>query len=235
MRYVEYEGTALKFTIIEPNGYKDGEAYPMVIFLHGFGSDMGDVARLTTRIDTERYIYACPNAPISMSTNGATGYAWAPLAGEGAREAQRHAETLLRTFFQEAFAEYGIVPGQAIIVGFSQGGVMAARTGLTDPETFKGVAILSSQISDHDDLRNSLPGNKSQDIFIAHGTGDTLIPVVEAQRSVEFLVAEGYEPLYKEYLMEHEVNPAVAQDLAAWMHEVLPSRGARRSSINRRR
>ncbi|MBM3944785.1 MAG: alpha/beta fold hydrolase [SAR202 cluster bacterium] len=230
MRYVEHKGNALKYIAIEPNGYKGGEAYPMVVFLHGFGSHMGDVARLTTRIDTYGYIYVCPNAPIAMNLGGTTGYAWAPLGGEGAREAQEHAELLLRRFFEEAFGEYGVNPGQAVIVGFSQGGVMALRTGLTSPETFRGVAMLSSLVPDPDYLRTRLPGHKSQSVFVAHGVADTLIPVIEAHRSVEFLSREGYEPTYKEYLMEHEVNPAVASDLADWMHKVLPPGGHVRKS-----
>ncbi|MDA1189144.1 MAG: alpha/beta fold hydrolase [Chloroflexi bacterium] len=235
MRYVEHDGEALKYITIEPNGYRDGESYPMVVFLHGFGSDMDDVARLTTRIDTNGYIYACPNAPISMSMNGDIGYAWAPLGGDGSREAQDHAEVLLHEFYEEAFGEYSIAPGQAVLVGFSQGGMMALRTGLTAPETFRGVAMLSSKVPDPDDLRTLLPGNKSQSVFVAHGSADMVIPVIEAHRSVEFLTREGYDPVYKEYLMEHEVNPSVAHDLADWMHKVLPPGGVRRPLASRRR
>jgi len=231
MRFLEHQSKALPYMVVEPNGYKVDASYPMVVLLHGFGSHMGDIARLSARIDTEHYIYACPNAPIAMDLGGFTGYAWAPLDGEAARQAQAHAEELLRVFCQEVFARYNPPGGQAVIGGFSQGGMMAYRTGLTSPDAFRGVAALSSRIPDPSDLRSRLPEKRDQAVFVAHGTQDTLLSIEDGRRSLEFLTAEGYKPAYKEYPMGHEVTPSVLDDLTAWLHEVLPPPGGRKRRL----
>ena len=235
MKFIENQGTSLQYLAIEPNGYKPDASYPIVILLHGFGSQMGDIARLPALIDSEHYIYACPNAPIAMDLGGFAGYAWAPLDGEGARRAQAHAEELLRAFCHEVFAKYNPPGGQAVIAGFSQGGMMAYRAGLTEPEAFRGVAALSSRIPDPQDLRSRLPEKRDQAVFVAHGTMDTLLPIEDGRRSLEFLTAEGYKPTYKEYPMGHEVTPSVLNDFTVWLHEVLPPPGGRKRRLAPRR
>jgi phospholipase/carboxylesterase len=228
MKFIENEGAPLHYIVAEPNGYNPGASYPMVVLLHGFGSHMGDLVRLAPLIDAEHYVYACPNAPIAMDLGGFAGYAWAPLDGNGARQAQAHAEDLLRTFCHEVFASYNPPGGQAVIAGFSQGGMMAYRTGLTEPEAFRGVAALSSRIPDPHDLRGRLPEKRDQAVFVAHGTMDTLLPIEDGRRSLEFLTTEGYKATYREYPMGHEITPSVLDDLTAWLHEVLPPPGGRK-------
>ena len=36
--------------------------------------------------------------------------------------------------------------------------------------------------------------------------------------------AQGYQPLYREYPMGHEITQEVLNDLTPWIHDVLPSR-----------
>jgi phospholipase/carboxylesterase len=50
----------------------------------------------------------------------------------------------LRTFLDECLKRYPIDPKKVVVLGFSQGGVMAHSLALVNPERFAGLAVLSS-------------------------------------------------------------------------------------------
>ncbi len=222
MKYVQHEGDHLKFITVEPNGYRPGGAYPLIILFHGFGTHMGDLAGLAPAIDARGYVYAFPNAPISMNMGiGGENFAWAPLGGEGTAEALAHADRLVGAFIDEVAGMYDPPPGQVVLGGFSQGGMMAYRGGLSQPGRFAGIAALSSMLGEERDIEAALPGTRDQAIFASHGTADAMIPITTARRSIEFLRSHGYDPDFREYAMAHEVSLEVISDLAAWLHGVV--------------
>ena len=135
------------------------------------------------------------------------------------RSSSWDAESKLSGLFEEVMEKHGVAPGNAILMGFSQGGSMTYRCGLSRPDLFAGIAALSCSIRDQDEMRRRLPAERAQPIFIAHGLRDN---IERAQSSRDFLEAEGYTPTYNEYDMAHEINHEVIRDLAPWIHEVLP-------------
>ena len=99
---------------------------------------------------------------------------------------------------------------------------MTYRSGLPNPEMFRGLVALSARIPDPEDLSPRLPENRDQPIFITHGTVDSVLSVEDGRNSREFLESHGYEPVYNEYHMGHEINQDVLNDLVPWIHKVLP-------------
>ena len=223
MQVLERQGKSLKYLAVEPDGFDQNQRYPVVILLHGFGASMLDLVALCRPIHPSGYVYICPNAPLDAEVGGGiTGYAWMPPGDSRTPEDADRSEELLSTLFEEVIDHYGVAPGQAILGGFSQGGMMTYRCGLTNPFTFRGLVVLSGRVPDPDGLRSRLPPVRSQRIFVAHGAMDSLISVADARESRDFLKAEGYRPDYKEYAMGHEINQDVMGDLVSWINGVLP-------------
>ena len=222
MEVREHRGKGLAYLAVEPDGYDPAIGYPVVILLHGFGASMGDLAGLCPAIDREGYVYVCPNGPIPVQIGfGMVGYAWTPSIENDTREDADRAEQLLALLLEEVMARYRVEPGNVILGGFSQGGMMTYRCGLTDPANYRGLVVLSSRVPDPGHLRPKLPRSRSQPIFITHGTSDSMIPIAHGRESRRFLEAEGYEPDYKEYSMGHEINQDVLDDLVRWIPGVL--------------
>lgn len=218
-----YEGKSLQYMVIHPDNYDPEISYPMIMLLHGFGASMADLAGLSPTIDREGYVYACPNAPLSFEIgSGQVGYGWTPPRGQGTEEDAQKAKDQLGTFFDEVLEQYRTPEGQVILAGFSQGGGMTYRCGLGRPEVFAGLVALSSSMPDPGTLKTSLPDQRTQPIFISHGSYDDIVPLESAQRAKEFLEEEGYQPRYKEYPMKHEISQDVLNDLIPWMKDVLP-------------
>ena len=222
MEVTEHQGKALTYLTVLPDSYDPGRQYPLVVLLHGFGANMRDLAGLCPAIDRQRYVYICPNGPIPVQVGlGMLGYAWTPPGESGTPEDAQRAEEMLATLVDEVMERRRVEPEQVILGGFSQGGMMTYRLGLPNPGMFRGLAVLSSKVPDPEALRLRLPTTRTQAIFIAHGTGDTMISVEDARESRRFLEAEGYRPEYREYSMGHEINQEVLSDLVPWIHSVL--------------
>lgn len=207
---------------MEPDGYHAGGSYPLVILMHGYGSNMSDLVSLAPMISREGYLFAFPNAPIRIDFGmGMAGYAWsAPL--EADFDEHGRAESLLETMIEDVTSRYGVEEGKAVIGGFSQGGMMALRHGLRHPDRFPGIVALSSRLPPQDRPDGAPDSPPAQRVFIAHGTYDDVIHVQEGRSAHDVLSRGDYPAEYHEYGMAHQIIPEVIADLSAWLTETLP-------------
>jgi phospholipase/carboxylesterase len=193
------------------------------VLLHGYGSNMHDLASLAPALDSQNYTYVCPNAPMSIPLGvNMKGFAWAPLPEERTEEHLQSAHRLMDDFLGEVAEVYGAEAGRILLGGFSQGGMMTFRVGLPSPGKLAGLFCLSGFLDNPDAVKANLPSRRDQPIFVVHGTQDTVIPVSAARKSVALLKEWGYAPEYHEYPMAHQVAPQVIDDLRTWMHWTLP-------------
>src|SRR5919106_1028883 len=223
MKTVEGRSSTLAYLTVFPDNYEAGQPYPTIVCLPGGGADMRDLAGLAPAIDQQGYLYICPNAPLTISIGpGYTGQAWYEPGGNPNPAAMEQALMALDGVIRNVFAAYQVAAGQAILLGFSQGGAITYRYGMLRPEMFAGLVILSGVLRDPQALLPHLPARRDQRIFIAHGSHDPVVPVDLSRDAVDFLAAQGYLPVYHEYSMGHEINLEVLHDLTPWMHATLP-------------
>jgi phospholipase/carboxylesterase len=228
MQAQEHEGKALPYVTVTPEGYNPSRDYPVVVLLHGFGANMYDLAGLTPAISPTGYLYLCPNAPIGFDFGGGMiGFGWTHPGGFNDPDANRQAEEALDGFLKEVGESYRLTPGRVLLLGFSQGGMLAYRYGLPRPDLFAGVVALSAGVSNPDDLEKRLPLNRTQPIFIAHGQEDPVVSVESGRAANKRLEQWGYkQAVYHEYPgMGHEISEAVMADLSPWLRAVLPPLG----------
>ncbi len=220
---VRRQGDTLGYVAVYPMDYDPRESYPLIVLLHGFGSNMNDLAGLAPSIDTRNYVYLCPNGPVPVPLGpGMTGFAWTHLAGEKTAADGASAEEGLVAFVDEMMTLHRTEAGRLILGGFSQGGMMTYQVGLPRPDVFAGLAALSARVEGPDELQKRLPAKPSQPVFIAHGTHDAIIPIDQGRQSRDFLHEAGYSPSYHEYPMAHQITDEVLDDLTAWIKETLP-------------
>ena len=217
------EGSGLQYITIVPDEYDSDSAYPLVVMLHGFGANMQDLAGLAPAINDTGYVYACPNAPIPFELGpGQTGFGWMTPRGGGTPEETTNSEQLLSDFFDTVFEQFNVMPGQALLLGFSQGGGMTYRCGLGRADKFAALAALSATLPDSDELLARLPSERKQPIFIAQGRYDQMVSEDTAHSAKTFLENNGYSPDFHLYDMGHEISGEELGDLVPWMAAVLP-------------
>jgi phospholipase/carboxylesterase len=223
MRQAVAQGSTLQYLTLYPDDHADGADCPVIFCLHGFGADMTDLAGLAEALDPSGYVYVLPNAPLP-AFDGAdpTARAWYERGGNESPEAVREALAALDGLVSEVLRGLRVPAGQALLLGFSQGGALALRYGLPRPEAFAGLAVLSGSLRRVEDLRAGLPPTRKQRIFVGHGTRDPLVPLAWSRELVAFLEGQGYRPEYRTYPIGHTIGPRVVQDLRGWLAATLP-------------
>ena len=214
----------LAHTYYEPAG---AGPHPTLVALHGWGASAFDLIGLAPYLAGGRFQVICPQGAISVPLGGATGFGWFPLISGGQVAdggAIARAADALRDFLESARERYPIDPRKLVLLGFSQGGVLAYLVALTDPARFAGLAALSSWLPPA--LAAALPTNEARHqltTLVQHGSDDEIIAVARARQSVETLRGLGVPLTYREYAMGHQIGDASSSDLSAWLAEKILS------------
>ena len=202
-----------------------------VIWMHGLGADGNDFVPIVEELDlpAERGIrFIFPNAPMRPVTinGGAVMRAWYDIVGSdltnrgderGIRDSQQRIEQLIAREKTR-----GIASSQLLLAGFSQGGVIALQAGLRHPERLAGIMALSTYLALPQVLAaEAHAANAGVPIFMAHGTGDSMIRPAWAEASRRALEAQGYPVEWHAYPMQHSVCIEEVRDVSAWLKRVL--------------
>jgi phospholipase/carboxylesterase len=199
-----------------------GKNFPVIIALHGRGADENDLVPVVLALELPGVVAVTPRAPFAFPYGG---YSWYNFGKEGVpkEETFRTSLGLFRKFVEEVKAAYPVDPGRLILLGFSQGTVIAYATVLQDPSAFRGIAGLSGYVPHQSDVPLQVSKLRGFPVFISHGSSDMMIPVRLGRESAELLKRAGVEVTYREYPMGHEVTEKTIRDLKEWMHRILLS------------
>jgi len=208
----------LMYTAHVPAGHGP---FPTVLALHGYGASAHDLLGLAPQIRRGEAVVLCPQGPLALEVGpGQRGYAWFPIdqTGQVAASTLVAARGTLEGFLDDAQKIHPIDPERIVVMGFSQGGVMAYDLALGRPERFKALIALSSWLPDAvtaglvpDPARAKLP------TLILHGTRDPMIPIDRAREAKARLEAMGMAVAWGEYEMGHEINGQAVRDLLGWL------------------
>lgn len=214
--------TPLYTAVREPRIAGSG-APPLLVMLHGFGSDEADLLGLADFLDPRLRVLSF-RAPIPLDMGG---YAWFPLeiAGEGLAGDYEEAERSLAQLaghLDAVLDEQGDA-GETLVLGFSQGGAMALELLLARPRAVTGVAFLSGlwarQRMPSDPARRAAV--KGRPVLQTHGTADPLIPLADAHQTRGLLRELEVDLTWREYDMGHQIDEDCLRDLIDWIGERL--------------
>ena len=206
--------------IYQPQG--DGP-HPTILALHGRGANALDLLGLAPHICGGRFLVICPQGLLQTPIGpGSFGYAWYPMSLGGPPDIAGilASREKLQEFLEHCLVHYPIDREKLVLLGFSQGGVIAYSLALSSPERFAALVALSSwlpqELAPHLSLAEPA---RPLPVLIQHGTQDSTIEVLRARQSVETL-RQARVPLdYREYEMGHEIRPRSLNDLSAWLEE----------------
>ena len=214
-------------TIYEPSG---AGPHPTILTLHGRGANALDLLGLAPYLCNGKFLMICPQGPLETPIGpGAFGYAWYPMSMSGPPDigAILSSREKLQQFLDACLKRYPIDTKKLVVLGFSQGGVMAYSLALSNPERFAGLAVLSSwlprELIPQLSIREAV---QSLPTLVQHGSQDQMIEVQRARDSVEQLRALRVPLTYREYDMGHEITPRGLTELSAWLDETVMKTGS---------
>lgn len=197
--------------------------FKTIIALHGWGASAHDLLGLAPILHDGQALVLCPQGSVAFEIGpGMEGHGWFPLARGRPLDlaALERAAAELAAFIDGALARYPIRRDSVLLLGFSQGGVMAYRTFLADPERFAGMIALSSWLPE--ELAKSLPvlaEPTSRPVLVMHGTRDSMVDVERARESRRRLLERHVPLTYREYEMAHEIGRDALLDLRSWIED----------------
>jgi phospholipase/carboxylesterase len=211
---------SLEYKIQEPKIKLDKN--PLILLLHGYGSNEEDLFSFATELPEEYYIISA-RAPYDMQYGAFAWYAINFDADENKfsdHEQAKVSRDLIAGFIDELIQTYPIDAQKVTLVGFSQGAILSYAVALSYPEKVQKVVAMSGylnlEIVAEDYLKNNFNNLK---IFASHGTVDQVIPVEWARKTPAILENLGINITYKEYPIGHGVAPQNFYDFKNWILE----------------
>ncbi|WP_404401628.1 alpha/beta hydrolase [Pelagibacterium halotolerans] len=158
-----------------------GDAKQLVVLLHGYGSDGQDLIALGQywRDTAPDALFVAPNAhePAGFIPGG---YQWFPVeadsngavvdpGGTGA------ARPVIMQFLEDLWEQTGLGPEDTVLVGFSQGAMMALDVGLRLKRPLRGIIAFSGMVIAPEKLADEK--GSTPPVLLIHGDNDEIVPV----------------------------------------------------------
>jgi phospholipase/carboxylesterase len=196
--------------------------FPTIFAMHGWGSNAMDLQGLAPFIANGRFLVICPQGPVEVEIGAINGYGWYQMrpGSQPDEEKVDGAVEQLRNFIEDAGARYPVDKRKTVVLGFSQGGMMAYNLAMRWPERFAalvGIAtafpdFLIDRVMNHDAVQQ-LP------TLVQHGRADEMLEIARARKSVETLRQLKVPVLFREYDCGHEVTADGVRDLSTFLVE----------------
>lgn len=204
--------------------HPDAEPRPLVVFLHGYGSNEADLIGMKFQLP-KQYNYLSVQAPMAL---GEGRFQWFRKKGEGVYNGETDdlqvSSRKLREFIAAAAHKYHAQPDKVYLIGFSQGAMMSYEVGLRQPAVVGGIAALSGRLLPvlKSELKSGQP-HPPLSIFIGHGTADDRVPYSAGTEADALLQKLSYQPQFHAYPgIGHSISAAELRDLNAWLQQLNP-------------
>ncbi len=193
-----------------------------VVLLHGYGSDGNDLIALAPqwRSLLPEALFVSPNAP-EQCRQIASGFQWFDISYDGDRLAKRQigvqtARPVLVEFLGDLWSQTGILPQNTLLVGFSQGAMMALHVGLSLKQRLMGIIAFSGALLPPDGF-GTQPFAQTP-VCLVHGDMDEVVdPEHSADADVALRLA-GY-PVH--YHVSAGVGHGIAPDGLAFASDFI--------------
>jgi phospholipase/carboxylesterase len=204
------------------NAEQSEAKYPLLLLLHGYGSNEEDLFSFANELPEEYYVIAA-RAPFDMMYGS---YAWYAINFDADEnkfsdiDQARASRDIIANFIDELIAEYPIDAENVTLIGFSQGCILSYAVALSYPEKVQRIVAMSGyfnpEIAVDDYTENDFSKLK---IFASHGTVDQVIPVEWARKSIPLLQVLGIDIVFREYMVGHGVAPQNFFDFKQWLSQ----------------
>jgi phospholipase/carboxylesterase len=172
-----------------------------------------------------RLLMVCVEAPHRIQTDDNTiVYSWSADGPSDEASARSIVESgkQVAGFIQDALSLYPIDPARVALLGFAQGGMVAAQVALAEPSRFAGLALLSTT-TDEERAGSLVAGPEAHrlPVLVQHGANDVATPIVEAFSTAMRLQGMGFTPELQQFPMASEISLESAASLSDWLSRVL--------------
>lgn len=199
---------------------KKTEKPPVIVLLHGYGSNEEDLFDIAKSFD-ERFITVSLRAPLPVKDQG---YCWYPLDFTANKEFRhdykiaKESRAKILSFISSFCKEYKADSTQVFLLGFSQGAIMSYDLAFFKPEKIKGVLALSGLLLEETKkIKTDALKLAKVKFFIAHGNADNVIDFKKGEEAAKYLQSKKNNVTFKSYDMPHALVGKELNDIKDWL------------------
>lgn len=192
---------------------------PLLVLLHGVGSNERDLFRLAPELDA-RWRIVSPRGPLVRGPESFAWFSFKPLPGGTVIAAEELAASRdrLSAFLGEAVEAYSCDDERVYLLGFSQGAIVAMTLALTQPRRVVGVVANSGRIPPEvEPWMAPSAETAGLPMLVLHGRQDVVIAVERAREARALLERQQVALTYHEYDAGHQISAAMLTDANAWL------------------
>ena len=176
-------------------GPQDADA--VVVFLHGYGADGADLLGLADPLAPHlpKTAFYAPDAP-ERSRNNPLGYQWFPIpwldgsSEQDAKTAMEGSVAAINGFLDKVLADEGLSADRMVVVGFSQGTMMALHVLPRRAEAVAGIVGFSGRLLAPESL--AAEARVKPPVVLIHGDQDPMVPFEDMALAGEALEKAGF-------------------------------------------
>lgn len=196
--------------VVATHGSPDPAA-PLVVLLHGRGSNETEILGLAVHLPTGP-AYAAVRAPIAEGG----GYAWFANRGIGRPLPDSLRDTM--DWFRTWLDEVAPVGRPVVLVGFSGGAAFAGGLVLDDPARYAGAAVLYGTLPFDAGLAVDAGRLANLPVFVAQGDADHVIPRELLDRTWDYLLSvSGAPTVAQRQPGGHQLTAETVHHLGEWI------------------
>ena len=200
------------YSLLTPIHYEPGYAYPLIVWLHAPNSNEQEVSKVLPLISARNYVAVAPQGTVDVA--GISGaYNWGNSLDDLVEAGERVMHSI--NMAQERF---NIHPERIFVAGYREGGTMALRLGMENPDQFAGAISLGGPIpSGSCPLRRI---NEARDLpLLLSVSPDEKYPLDRVMENVRLLHMAGSSLALRLYPEGDELTTVMLSDVDRWIME----------------
>ena len=192
----------------------------ILIMLHGYGSNYNDLISLSDFFGDD-YLYISIQANHSLDINS---FCWWSLHFDSDdslksnfEQAKYSVENLNKFIQKEIITKYNFNNKNIVLLGFSQGAMLAYALSLNFYDMHKKVIGLSGKIPEEIIKTTSIDKYKDHKFYCSHGIFDQTIPITYARKSSHWLDKNKIDHNYHEFESHHNLCMENIEGVNDWL------------------
>ena len=205
-----------------------GDTRSAVVFLHGYGANGADLLGLADPLaehlpDT---LFVAPDAPEACA-GAPMGFQWFPIPwidGSSEEESMRGmmaAVDDLNAFLDAFMVDEDLLPEQVVLLGFSQGTMMALHVAPRREDPVAGIVAFSGRLLSPDTFSDEVVSRMP--VLLVHGDEDDVVPPQSLPQAAEALQEAGFRDVFAHVMKGtgHGIAPDGLSVALAFMRDKL--------------
>jgi phospholipase/carboxylesterase len=206
------EPTGNAYHLSGPVHYEPNYAYPLLVWLHSGGDDERQLRRIMPHVSLRNYVAVAPRGVVTEATG--CSYCWSDELSSPER-----AWRSVHDAIEVARKRYHVNAGRVFLAGLRDGGTMALRLALAEPEKFAGAVSIGGPFPGNCAALSRLHAARELPLLIMRGLESSAYSEEQMCDEIRLFHAARMRVHVRQYTCGDDLMVPMLRDLDAWLME----------------